>query len=141
MVRATFAIREDFESPTAAGLSQAQLARRVKTSQFCIGLEVIEVALALTSGRRSRIFIVDTMPTSTQIARWGNSLGVRLPKAVAAEAQLAEGDTVEVSVKGGAIVLRPARPIYSLDQLVAKITPRNRHREADWGAPAGHEQW
>jgi len=81
------------------------------------------------------------MPASTQIARWGNSLGVRLPKAVAAEAQLAEGDTVEVSVKGGAIVVRPARPTYSLDQLVAKITPRNRHREADWGAPAGHEQW
>ena len=81
------------------------------------------------------------MPSSTQIARWGNSLGVRLSKAVAAEAQVAEGDTVEVSVKAGAIVLRPARPTYSLDQLVAKITPRNRHRETDWGAPAGDEQW
>ena len=101
----------------------------------------VMVAAALTPGHRGRIFIVDTMPASTQIARWGNSLGVRLPKAVAAEAQLAEGDTVEVSVKGGAIVVRPARPTYSLDQLVAKITPRNRHREADWGAPAGHEQW
>lgn len=81
------------------------------------------------------------MPISTQVARWGNSLGVRLPKAVAAEAQLAEGDTVDVSVKRGAIVLRAARPAYSLAQLVAKITPRNRHREVDWGATAGHEQW
>jgi antitoxin MazE len=81
------------------------------------------------------------MRTSTQIARWGNSLGLRLPKAVAREAHLDEGDTVEVSVKGGAIVVTAARPTYSLDQLVAKITPRNRHGEADWGSPAGHEAW
>ena len=87
------------------------------------------------------MFIVDTMPTSTQIAQWGNSLGVRLPKAVAAEAHLAEGDTVEVSVKSGAIVVRPARPAYTLDQLVARITPHTRHRAVDWGAPAGHESW
>jgi antitoxin MazE len=81
------------------------------------------------------------MGTSTQIARWGNSLGLRLPKAVALEAHLDEGDTVEVSVKGGAIVVTAARPTYSLGQLVAKITPRNRHGEADWGPPAGHEAW
>jgi antitoxin MazE len=82
------------------------------------------------------------MATSTQIAKWGNSLGLRLPKSVALEAQLDEGDTVEVSVKDGAIVLRPARPTYSLDTLVAKITPRNRHGESDWGTAAvGHELW
>ena len=81
------------------------------------------------------------MTMSTQIARWGNSLGLRLPKAVALEAQVDEGDTVEVSVKGGAIVIRAARPTYSLDRLVAKITPRNRHHESDWGGPVGHEPW
>ena len=78
---------------------------------------------------------------STQIARWGNSLGLRLPRAVAAEAQLDEGDTVEVSVKGGAIVVRPARPTYCLNQLVSKITPRNRHGESDCGPPVGDESW
>lgn len=81
------------------------------------------------------------MATSTQIARWGNSLGLRLPKSVALEAHLDEGDTVEVSVKGGAIVIRSTRPSYSLKQLVAKITPRNRHGESEWGPPAGHEPW
>jgi len=81
------------------------------------------------------------MSTSTQIARWGNSLGLRLPKAVAAAAQLDEGDTVEVSVKAGSIVVRPARPTYSLDELVSKITPRNRHGEHDWGGPVGDESW
>jgi antitoxin MazE len=81
------------------------------------------------------------MATSTQIARWGNSLGLRLPKSVAREAQLDEGDTVDVSVKNGTIVVRPTRPTYSLYELVAKITPRNRHGESEWGTPVGHEWW
>jgi antitoxin MazE len=81
------------------------------------------------------------MAAMTQIAKWGTGLGLRLPKSVALEAQVDEGDTVVVSVKHGAIVIRPCRPTYSLEQLVAKITPRNRHDENDWGAPVGHEAW
>jgi antitoxin MazE len=81
------------------------------------------------------------MAATTQIAKWGNSLGLRLPKSVAVEAQVDEGDTVVVSVKNGAIVIRPSRPTYSLEQLVAKITPRNRHDESDWGAAVGGEAW
>jgi antitoxin MazE len=81
------------------------------------------------------------MATTTQVSKWGNSLGLRLPKSVAREAQLDEGDTVDVAVKDGVIVIRPSRPTYSLEQLVAKITPRNRHGESDWGEPVGHEEW
>jgi antitoxin MazE len=81
------------------------------------------------------------MGMTTQLAKWGNSLSVRLPKSVALEAQVDEGDTVDVSVRNGAIVIRPSRRTYSLDQLVARITPRNRHGESDWGAPVGHETW
>jgi antitoxin MazE len=81
------------------------------------------------------------MPTKTQLAKWRNSLGLRLPKSVALEAQLAEGDTVDVSVDNGAIVIRPARPRYTLDELVERITSRNRHRETDWSTPQGHEVW
>jgi len=81
------------------------------------------------------------MRTSTRIARWGNSLGLRLPKAVAAAAKIGEGDTVEVSVKDGAVIVRAARPAYSLSELVDKITPHNRHEETNWGKPTGREQW
>ena len=81
------------------------------------------------------------MATITQIAKWDNSLGLRLPKSVTLEARVDEGDPVDVSVENGAIVIRPSRPTYSLDQLVAGITPRNRHHESDWGTPAGHEAW
>ena len=81
------------------------------------------------------------MATTTQIAKWGNSLGLRLPKSVALEAQVDEGDRVDVSVKHGAIVIRPSRPTYTLEKLVGKITPRNRHDESGWGMPIGHEAW
>jgi antitoxin MazE len=81
------------------------------------------------------------MAATTQVSKWGNSLGLRLPKSVAREAQLGEGDTVEVSVDNGAIVIRPSRPRYSLDELVSGITARNRHGESDWSAPLGHEVW
>lgn len=81
------------------------------------------------------------MATTTQVSRWGNSLGLRLPKSVAQEAQLGEGDNVDVSVDNGVIVIRPSRPRYSLDELVKRISPKNRHGESDWGAPEGHEMW
>lgn len=81
------------------------------------------------------------MKTSTQVARWGNSLGLRLPKGVASEVRIAEGDLVEISVQEGTIVVKPKRPRYSLEQLVGKITPKNRHEESNWGKPSGRERW
>ena len=30
---------------------------------------------------------------------------------------------------------------YTLDELVAGITPENRHEEIDWGPPVGNEVW
>jgi antitoxin MazE len=76
-----------------------------------------------------------------RIARWGNSLGVRIPKAVAKEVGLDEGTNVEVRVSGRNLVLAPAHREYNLKELVAGITPRNRHQETDWGAPIGNESW
>ncbi len=78
---------------------------------------------------------------TTQVARWGNSLGLRLPKAVTQEAGIQDGDAVDVSVQDGAIVIRPAKPRYALDDLVSRITPRNRHGETDWGPRTGREEW
>ncbi len=82
------------------------------------------------------------MPNQTQVAKWGNSLAVRIPHATAREAGLAEGDRLSIVLAGdGAIVLRSTRRKYSLDQLVAGITTRNRHRETSWGPPRGKEFW
>jgi antitoxin MazE len=81
------------------------------------------------------------MATTTQLSKWGNSLGLRLPKSIAREVQLDAGDTVQVSVDNGAIVIRPSRPRYTLDELVRRITSKNRHDESAWGGPHGGEAW
>jgi antitoxin MazE len=82
------------------------------------------------------------MRNETTISKWGNSLAVRIPLAVARQASLGEGDSVALALDGdGGIVLRPTRRRYALADLVARITPRNRHRETDWGRPKGKESW
>jgi antitoxin MazE len=82
------------------------------------------------------------MPAHSQVARWGNSLAVRLPRNIVKDAGFAEGDQLSLDLaKDGAIVLRSTRRKYSLDELVSGITPKNRHREVDWGKPRGKEVW
>jgi len=78
---------------------------------------------------------------TTQLARWGNSLALRLPESVAMEANLGEGDTVEVTVKDGAIVVNRARCRFTLEELLEGVTDENRHPETDWGSPVGREAW
>jgi len=78
----------------------------------------------------------------TRLARWGNSLALRIPKTVAEDARLSEGDQLTVAVaKDGSLSLRPARRKYRLEDLVSRITPRNRHQETDWGPKTGKEAW
>lgn len=77
-----------------------------------------------------------------KVQKWGNSLGVRIPKALAEQVRVRPGADVDLSVQGDRLVIKPVAPRrYRLEDLVAKITPRNRHEEVDWGAPRGREAW
>jgi antitoxin MazE len=74
-----------------------------------------------------------------QVVKWGNSLAVRIPKIVAQEARMQEGDSIVIEALDGHIELRPAERIPTLEELVAQITPENRHKETDWGPDRGKE--
>jgi antitoxin MazE len=77
-----------------------------------------------------------------KIQKWGNSLAIRIPKALASAAGIEPGTTINLSVVNGKLVLeRIAEPEYSLDELLAKVTKHNIHREIDTGAPVGKEVW
>ena len=77
-----------------------------------------------------------------RVQKWGNSLAVRIPQAFAKQASLSEGHCVALALDSdGGIVLRPTRRRYELSELVSRITPKNRHRETDWGQPQGEESW
>lgn len=80
-------------------------------------------------------------PVDAKIAKWGNSLALRLPKALASELGWGEDVRVELEVRGGELVVKPLPKVYSLEELVAQITDENRHGELDWGSPRGAEHW
>lgn len=78
----------------------------------------------------------------TKIQRWGNSLGLRIPRAFAEEAGVEAGAEVDLSVRDGDLVVKPARRVkYRIGELVRKVTDRNRHGEVNTGGPVGREVW
>ena len=76
------------------------------------------------------------------IAKWGNSLAVRIPQNLAREIHLTEGSEVDLSVVDGNLVMKLKKPKrYSLDKLIQEITPDNLHAEVDSGVAVGNEAW
>jgi antitoxin MazE len=81
------------------------------------------------------------IPVQTAVAKWGNSLAIRLPRNIVAELQLHEGTPVELRAEDGRLVVKPARPRYRLADLLAQANAGNLHDEVDWGVPQGEENW
>ncbi|RJX34305.1 MAG: AbrB/MazE/SpoVT family DNA-binding domain-containing protein [Desulfarculus sp.] len=76
------------------------------------------------------------------VAKWGNSLAIRLPMHIARSSGISEGDRVDIKAsESGCVTLSLRRPKYSLESLVNQITPENVHSETDWGGPEGGEIW
>ena len=76
---------------------------------------------------------------TSAIQKWGNSLAVRIPSAVARQIRVENGDSIEMSVESGAITIRAARPRYQLSKLLKGMKPGNNHDEVDWGRAEGKE--
>jgi antitoxin MazE len=59
-----------------------------------------------------------------------------------AAAALSIDQAVDVREEGGRIIIEPVKaPVYSLDELVAKMTPETFPDDIDFGPPAGQEVW
>jgi antitoxin MazE len=74
-----------------------------------------------------------------RIARWGNSLGVRIPSDIAGRVGLTDGDTVEIEAKGDRVVISPTRPRYKFEELLDGMTPKEVRKAFDWGPERGRE--
>jgi antitoxin MazE len=75
-----------------------------------------------------------------QITKWGNSLGVRVPKQLAREIGLTEGSSVDIAAVDHRLVITPSQPRYSLADLLKDTTPESYGSAAiDWGADVGRE--
>jgi antitoxin MazE len=76
---------------------------------------------------------------TAQIVKWGNSLAIRIPKPVAEQAGVQEGDPIVLEAERGQIRLKRRERVPSLKALVAQITPENRYAEISAGPARGKE--
>ena len=61
---------------------------------------------------------------STTVQKWGNSLGIRVPKAIAEQLHLEQGSKIEFETSNGVLTVRPVRPRrlrskYTLQEVLA----------------------
>lgn len=77
----------------------------------------------------------------SRLGKWGNSLGLRIPKDAVEQLGLTPQAIVECQVQAGKLVIEPvqALPELSLEELLAEgVEPAE---EIDWGKPEGEEVW
>jgi antitoxin MazE len=77
-----------------------------------------------------------------KVSRWGNSLGLRIPRSIAHEVGLSEGAAVDLRIEGGSLVVRPdRRRRYSLNEMLSEVREENLHGEVSTGDAVGRESW
>ena len=77
----------------------------------------------------------------TKIQKWGNSLGVRIPKNITEQKSLKEGLSVAVVLKDNQIVIEPVEESVTLESVLLAISPSNLPNETDWSDVQGNEVW
>ena len=77
-----------------------------------------------------------------RIGKWGNSLALRIPRALAARMGLELDSAVELIARNDELVIAPVKPPETeLDLLLAGVTESNLHAEIDTGPAVGGESW
>jgi len=81
------------------------------------------------------------MPATTlTVQRWGNSLAVRIPAAVARSAHFVVGVPVALTVQDAGVLVSPVgRPVLSLEQKLRAFDPQLHSSEVMAAAPVGKE--
>lgn len=74
------------------------------------------------------------------VRKWGNSLAVRIPKAISEELSIGEKSEMEMVTRDGLLILEP-KDRYQLKEMLNGITDENLHGEVDTGTRTGIEEW
>ncbi len=74
--------------------------------------------------------------------KWGNSLPLRIPSSMAKQLELQQNTLLNITEKGGQIILEPLKkPKYNLQEMLSQINENNLHEELSYGASVGKEIW
>ncbi|HZL00509.1 MAG TPA: AbrB/MazE/SpoVT family DNA-binding domain-containing protein [Caulobacteraceae bacterium] len=74
-----------------------------------------------------------------QISKWGNSLGLRLPRALAQRIGVREGEKVNLVLDGDRLIVEAAAPRWRLEDLLVNMTPEAMGDAFAWGDDKGRE--
>jgi antitoxin MazE len=78
---------------------------------------------------------------TTTIQKWGNSLGIRIPKNITENLGLQEGSGISIYEKNGFIILEKNPSLLDLKKVMKNYKPETYYKEIDWGDPIGKELW
>lgn len=79
---------------------------------------------------------------TTTIQKWGNSLGIRIPREIAHETHMREGSVISLSVEGGTLMLKHSKkPTYTLSHMLKNFDKKTQHDLVEWGPARGSEVW
>ena len=85
----------------------------------------------------------------TTVVKWGNSQGVRIPKAFLKSMEITENDPVDVILENERIIIKKSNVVEHktikkrLTEFYGEDFARKREpqEEINWGAPVGKEIW
>lgn len=78
----------------------------------------------------------------TVVKKWGNSLGVRIPKSIVSDTRIEDGSEIEITSTESVITLKVHRKkTYDLKTLLEGINESNLHGEILTGDSRGNEVW
>ena len=75
------------------------------------------------------------------VAKWGNSLAIRIPKHISDRIELKEGMTISIDIDENNIVITPEKTTYTLEELLAGAKSEDFEGEYDWGKAESEEVW
>ena len=73
------------------------------------------------------------------ISKWGNSQGVRIPKAILESASFEENQKIRFVARDGEIVLKKEKPQLSLAERFSAYKGSYQPEEIGWGGSVGGE--
>jgi antitoxin MazE len=75
------------------------------------------------------------------VAKWGNSLAIRIPKNIVEQLALEEGTHISINIESQNIVITPQKIEFTLEELLAGTSSQDFEGEYDWGEAVGEEVW
>lgn len=78
---------------------------------------------------------------TTNIQKWGNSQGIRIPKVLLDTVKWSENEQIVITADNGKLIIEKAENRKNIKELFADYKGEYEQVDIDWGNPVGDEIW